>query len=210
MFFICFCESGINIKVQEPSTQTNLISWRKHTCGLGLGDISHAICMRISSVNPVPWLTVNLHHLFLNGAAFNTQSRRSLTSDAISHSLSQLNRLRLSPILNPEPFMFASTLPALNTFVPDVCALSEFACAAGSRIKYEMFISLCLAETALVCSLSPCLARDYRRRNQLNNSSTSLHVMWKNQGYVSFIPLYTLWNVTLWFSWSIYPAKVSM
>ncbi len=49
---------------------------------LGLGDISHAICMRISSVKPVPWLTVNLHHLFSNGAAFNTQSHSSQTSYA--------------------------------------------------------------------------------------------------------------------------------
>ncbi len=62
--------------------------------GLGLGDISHAICMRISSVKPIPWLEVNLHHLFSNGAAFNTQSRRSLTSDAISLSLSQMNHLQ--------------------------------------------------------------------------------------------------------------------
>ncbi len=54
--------------------------------------------MRISSVKPVPWLVVNLHHLFSDGAAFNTQSRRSLTSDAISHSLSQLNRLRYCDI----------------------------------------------------------------------------------------------------------------
>ncbi len=50
--------------------------------------------MRISSVKLVPWLAVNLHHLFSNGAAFNTQSRSSLTSDAISRSLLQLNRLR--------------------------------------------------------------------------------------------------------------------
>ncbi len=49
---------------------------------LGLGDILHAICMRISSVKPVPWLAVNLHHLFSNGAAFNTQSRSSQTSYA--------------------------------------------------------------------------------------------------------------------------------
>ncbi len=49
---------------------------------LGLHDILHAICMRITSVKPVPWLAVNLHHLFSNGAVFNTQSRRSLTSYA--------------------------------------------------------------------------------------------------------------------------------
>ncbi len=66
----------------------------KHHCVLGLGDISHAICMRISSVKPVPWLAVNLHHPFSNGAAFNTQSRRSLTSYAISCSELQMNRLR--------------------------------------------------------------------------------------------------------------------
>ncbi len=29
--------------------------------------------MRISSVKPVPWLAVNRHHLFSDGAAFNTQ-----------------------------------------------------------------------------------------------------------------------------------------
>ncbi len=34
----------------------------------------------------VPWLALNLHHLFSNGAAFNTQSRRSLTSYTISRS----------------------------------------------------------------------------------------------------------------------------
>ncbi len=50
--------------------------------------------MRISSVKPAPWLAVNLHHLFSNGAAFNTLSRRSLTSYAISLSLLQMNRLR--------------------------------------------------------------------------------------------------------------------
>ncbi len=53
---------------------------------LGMGDILHAIWMRISSVKPVPWLALNLHHLFSNGAAFNTQSRKSLTSYAISCS----------------------------------------------------------------------------------------------------------------------------
>ncbi len=61
---------------------------------LGLGDIAHAILMRISSVKPVPWLAVNLHHLFSNGAAFNTQSRRSLTSYAISRSESKAIHLR--------------------------------------------------------------------------------------------------------------------
>ncbi len=47
---------------------------------LGLGDISHAMIMRISSVKPVLWLALNLHHLFSNWAAVNTQSRSSLTS----------------------------------------------------------------------------------------------------------------------------------
>ncbi len=55
-------------------------------CVLGLGDISHALCMRISSVKPVPWLAVNLHHLFSNSFEFNTWSRSSQTSDAISRS----------------------------------------------------------------------------------------------------------------------------
>ncbi len=49
---------------------------------VGMGDILHAICMRISSVKPVPWLALNLHHLFSNGAVFNTQSRSSQTSYA--------------------------------------------------------------------------------------------------------------------------------
>ncbi len=47
-----------------------------------------------SSVKPVPWLAVNLCHLFTNGAAFNTRSRRSLANYAISLSLSQMNCLR--------------------------------------------------------------------------------------------------------------------
>ncbi len=61
---------------------------------LGLGDISHAILMCISSVKPVPWLAVNLHHLLSDGAAFNTQSRSSLTSYTISRSLSKAIHLR--------------------------------------------------------------------------------------------------------------------
>ncbi len=48
--------------------------------------------MCISSVKPVPWLAVHRHHLLSNGAAFNTPSRRSLTSYAISLSISQMNR----------------------------------------------------------------------------------------------------------------------
>ncbi len=50
--------------------------------------------MCISSVKTVLWLAVNLHHLFSNGVAFNTQSRRSLTSYAISRSLSHAIHLR--------------------------------------------------------------------------------------------------------------------
>ncbi len=33
---------------------------------VGLHDISHAIVMRISSVKPVLWFVINLHHLFSN------------------------------------------------------------------------------------------------------------------------------------------------
>ncbi len=55
---------------------------------VGLHDISHAIVMRISSVMPVLWLVINLHHLFSNETAFNKQSRSSLTSYTISHSIS--------------------------------------------------------------------------------------------------------------------------
>ncbi len=56
--------------------------------------ILHAIVMRISSVKTVLWLAVNLHQLFSDGAAFNTQSRRSLTNYAISRSLSHAIHLR--------------------------------------------------------------------------------------------------------------------
>ncbi len=62
--------------------QTACLQQQLSTFPLGLGDILHAICMRISSVKPVPWLAVNLHHLFSNGAAFNTQSHSSQTSYA--------------------------------------------------------------------------------------------------------------------------------
>ncbi len=62
--------------------------------GLGLHGILHAIVMRISSVKTVLWLAVNLHQLFSDGAAFNTQSCRSLTSYAISRSLSHAIHLR--------------------------------------------------------------------------------------------------------------------
>ncbi len=51
--------------------------------------------MRFSSVKPVLWLLINLHHLFSNGAAVNAQSRSSLTSYAISCSISQMNRIWL-------------------------------------------------------------------------------------------------------------------
>ncbi len=55
----------------------------------------------IDAVNKIGPLLVKLsrlfragRYLFSNGAAFNTRSCRSLTSDAISLSLSQMNRLR--------------------------------------------------------------------------------------------------------------------
>ncbi len=57
--------------------------WKCDVLELGLHDILHAIVMRISSVKPVLWLALNLHHLLSSGAAFNTQSRSSLTSYAI-------------------------------------------------------------------------------------------------------------------------------
>ncbi len=51
--------------------------------------------MRISSVKPVPWLPVNLHHLVSDGVAVNTQSRSSLTSYAINSTY--LNSLLTAP-----------------------------------------------------------------------------------------------------------------
>ncbi len=48
-----------------------------------LHDKSHVIVMRISSVKPLLWLVVNLPHVLSDGAAFNTQSRSSLTSYSI-------------------------------------------------------------------------------------------------------------------------------
>ncbi len=55
---------------------------------VGLHDILRAIVMRISSVKTVLWLAENHLQLFSNGAAFNTQSRCSLTNYTISRSLS--------------------------------------------------------------------------------------------------------------------------
>ncbi len=57
---------------------------------VGMGDILHAICMRISSVKPVPWLALNLHHLFSDGAVFNTQSRSHWQATHISTDISTL------------------------------------------------------------------------------------------------------------------------
>ncbi len=51
--------------------------------------------MRILAVKPISWLAVNLHHLFSDGAAVNTQSRSSLTSYAILRSESKAIHLRL-------------------------------------------------------------------------------------------------------------------
>ncbi len=59
-----------------------------------LHNILHAIVMCISSVKTVLWLAVNLHHLFSNGGAVNTQTHISLTSNAISRSLSHAIHLR--------------------------------------------------------------------------------------------------------------------
>ncbi len=50
---------------------------------IAIANILHAIVMRISSIKTLMWLAVNLHQLFSNGDAFNTQSRSSLTSYAI-------------------------------------------------------------------------------------------------------------------------------
>ncbi len=50
---------------------------------VGLNDILHAIVMPILSVKTFLWLAINLHQLLSNGAAVNTQSRRSLTSYVI-------------------------------------------------------------------------------------------------------------------------------
>ncbi len=80
LLFICclwHCESS------DPPVHPLITRTALHWFELGLHDILHAIVMRISSVKTVLWLVVNLHHLFSNGAAFNTQSRSSLTSYAI-------------------------------------------------------------------------------------------------------------------------------
>ncbi len=65
------------------------------TWTVGLDDISNTIVICISSVKPVPWLAVNLHHVLSKGGAFNTQSRSSLTSYVISRSISKVIHLRL-------------------------------------------------------------------------------------------------------------------
>ncbi len=87
----CEMQQDWNLTMQtRESKSLDILMWSR----LGLHDILHAIVMHISSVKPVPWLALNLHHLFSNGAAFNTQSRRSLTSYAISRSISQAIHLR--------------------------------------------------------------------------------------------------------------------
>ncbi len=66
----------------------SLSVWKHNYCAkfaLGLHD---AIVMHVSSVKPVLWLEIYLHHLFSDGAAFTTQSLSSLTSYAIPRSLS--------------------------------------------------------------------------------------------------------------------------
>ncbi len=71
---------------------------------LGLHDILHAIVMCVSSVKTVLWLAVNLHQLFSHGVAFNTQNHSSLTSYAISRSLSHSIHLRLWARICVAPF----------------------------------------------------------------------------------------------------------
>ncbi len=93
-FLLEFVEIGTTLKsgnVWSSFVQCIMVSFSSVTatksesvwCLVGLHDILHAIVMRISTVKTVLWLAVNLHHLFSNGAAFNTQSRSSLTSYAI-------------------------------------------------------------------------------------------------------------------------------
>ncbi len=67
----------------DPCAQINLrqssrVIYETFVCRqLGLGDILHAICMRISSVKPVPWLAVNLITCF--------QMERHLIHRAVVH-----------------------------------------------------------------------------------------------------------------------------
>ncbi len=68
---------------------------------VGLHDISHAIVMRISSVKLVIWLVIKLCHVHSDGA-FNTQSRSSLSSYAISRSALQAIHLWLWALIVKE------------------------------------------------------------------------------------------------------------
>ncbi len=88
-----------------PPHSIILHSWMSIT-NFGLHDILHAIVVRISSVKTVLSLAVNLHHLLSDGAAFNTQSCRSLTSYAISRSKSNAIHLRLWARIASFPILF--------------------------------------------------------------------------------------------------------
>ncbi len=56
----------------------NISSQRNKGCAIYR--IRLTCASRVSTVKPVPWLAVNLYHLFSDGAAVNTQSHSSLTS----------------------------------------------------------------------------------------------------------------------------------
>ncbi len=80
----CIVDSNVYNALNTPSILVFLIYFvlcdLQTNEKLGLHNKSHVIVMRILSVKPVLWLVVNLHHVLSDGAACNTQSRRSLTS----------------------------------------------------------------------------------------------------------------------------------
>ncbi len=62
----------------------------------------------------VPWLAANLHHLFSNGAAVNTQSRSSLTSYAISRSIAdESHSINCTALVNTVTFVKVTYLAML-------------------------------------------------------------------------------------------------
>ncbi len=77
---------------------------------LGLHDKSHVIAMRISSVKPVLWLVVNLHHMPLDGVAFNTLLR-SDSMRFVLFTLSWQKQIRVT--YEQKKISFGPHLPAV-------------------------------------------------------------------------------------------------
>ncbi len=122
--------------------------WKAYELWLGLHNILHAIVMHISPVKTVLWLAVNLHQLFSNGAAFNAQSRRLLTSYAISHSLSHAIHLwfwahtiyRMQYIV--QPYLRPYVSPLIQATADEMCCKTTSKYHKSYFLKYFLFVIL--------------------------------------------------------------------